>query len=243
VAKTAADAAQLAATNLAAAKEAAGKNAGDEALAKAAADAEKAKTDADAVSADAVVKQKAAEQAAVDAQAKVKETEDAKIAAEKNAVDTDAKLKRVQAAKAAADKQVADTTKANAPTDKNVAYISTPIRLRIVGTPLKLTAAAPANALKQGEKLELPVSIERLYGFAEDAEITLEVPNGVAGLTITKVAIAKDAKDGKFEVAAAKDATPGDHAVTVRAKAKFNGLDVEAVQQLVLKVEKVEPAQ
>jgi uncharacterized membrane protein len=97
--------------------------------------------------------------------------------------------------------------------------------------------------LKQGEKLELPVSIERLYGFTEPTDITLELPKGVAGLTISKVAIAKDQQEGKFEVSANKDATPGDHAVTVRAKAKFNGLDVEATQQLVLKVEKVEAPQ
>ena len=242
-AKQAAEAAQLAATNLAAAQDAAAKSTGDEALAKAVADAEQAKKVADAASADAIAKQTAAAQAVVDAQAKAKQAEDAKAAAEKNAVDTDATLKRAQAAKTAADKQVADTTKANAPADKNVAFISTPIRLRIVNTPLKLTAAAPANALKQGEKLELPVSIDRLYDFTEQAEITLELPKNVVGLTISNVTIAKDQKDGKFEVTANKDATPGDHSVTIRAKAKFNGLDVEATQQLVLKVEKVEPGQ
>jgi hypothetical protein len=242
-AKQAADAAQLAATNLVAAQEAAAKSAGDEALAKAVTDAEQAKTTADAASADAIAKQTVAAQALVDAQEKAKQADAAKAAAEKDAVDTDAKLKRAQAAKAAADKQVADTTKANAAADKNVAFISTPIRLRIVDTPLKLTAAAPANALKQGDKLELPVSIERLYDFTEPAEVTLEVPKEVAGLTISKVTIAKDQKDDKFEVTANKDATPGDHAVTVRAKAKFNGLDVEATQQLVLKVEKVEAPQ
>ncbi len=242
-AKQAADAAQLAATNLTAAQEAAAKSAGEEALAKAVTAAEQAKTNADAASTDAIAKQTAAVQALADAQEKAKQAEEAKAAAEKNAVDTDAKLKSVQAAKTAADKQVADTTKANAPADKNVAFISTPIRLRIVDTPLKLTAAAPANALKQGEKLELPVSIERLYDFTEPAEVTLELPKGVAGITISKVTIAKEQKDGNFEVTANKDATPGDHAVIVRAKAKFNGLDVEATQQLVLKVEKVEPAQ
>lgn len=242
-AKQAADAAQVAAANLAAAQEAAAKTAGNEALVKAAQDAEQAQATADAASADAIAKQTAAAQALAAAQEKAKQAEGVKAAAEKNAVDTDAKLKRAQAAKAAADKQVADATKANAPADKNVAYISTPLRLRIVETPLKLTAAAPANALKQGEKLELPVSIERLYGFTEPADITLELPKGVAGLTISKVAIAKGQQDGKFEVSANKDATPGDHAVTVRAKAKFNGLDVEATQQLVLKVEKVEAPQ
>ncbi|MBC8354295.1 MAG: hypothetical protein H8E66_20060 [Planctomycetes bacterium] len=240
IAKQAADAAAQAATTLAAAKEAAAKAEGDEALAKAAADAEKVKTDADVASADAVAKQKAAEQVVVDAQAKAKQAEEAKVAAEKSAVDTAAKLKRVQTAKTAADKKVADTKKANNPVDKNVAFISTPIRLRIVKTPLKLTAPAPANALKQGEKIEVPVSIERLYDFTEQTEVSFELPKGVAGITISKVSIAKDQKDGKFELTATKDATPGDHAVTVRAKAKFNGIDVEATQALVLQVEKVE---
>ncbi|MEX0818009.1 MAG: hypothetical protein WD070_00400 [Pirellulaceae bacterium] len=242
VAKQAADTATQAAATLAAAQEAAAQSEGDAALAKAVTDAEQAKTAADAASADAVAKQAVAAQAVVDAQAKAKQAEEAKAAAEKNAAETDARLKRAQAAKTAADKSVADAKKANAPADKNVAFISTPIRLRIVDTPLKLTAAAPANPLKQGEKLELPVSIERLYGFAEQAEITLEIPKGVTGLTVPQVALAKDQQAGKFEITANKDATPGDHAVTVRAKAKFNGLDVEATQQLVLKVEKVEPA-
>ncbi|HRX78619.1 MAG TPA: hypothetical protein P5307_06125, partial [Pirellulaceae bacterium] len=167
VAKQAADAAQQAVAKLAAATEAAAKSGGDEALAKAVAEAEKAKTDAEAANADAVAKQKAAEQAAVDAQAKLKAADEAKVAAEKLVVDTDGKLKRAQAVKTAVDKKVADTKKANAPADKNVAFISTPIRLRIVDTPLKLTVVAPGNALKQGEKLELPVSIERLYDFTE----------------------------------------------------------------------------
>ncbi|MBI2481354.1 MAG: hypothetical protein HYV60_22760, partial [Planctomycetia bacterium] len=136
VAKQAADAAQLAATNVAAAQAAAVKTTGDAALAKAVTDAEQAKVAADAANAEAVAKQTAAAQALADAQAKSKQAEEAKAAAEKNAVDTDAKLKRAQAAKTAADKQVADTTKANAPAGKNVAFISTPIRLRIVATPL-----------------------------------------------------------------------------------------------------------
>lgn len=242
VAKQAADAAQQAATKLTAAKEAAAKTEGDEALAKAVTDAEKAKADADAASADATAKQKVAEQAVTDAQAKAKQADEAKAAAEKVAVDTDAKLKRATTAKTAAAKKVADTKKANNPVDKNVAFISTPIRLRIVDTPLKLTANAPPNALKQGEKLELPIALERLYGFDDKSDITLELPKGLAGITVSKLEIAKGTSEGKFELTASKDATPGDHAVTVRAKAKFNNVDVQATQQIILKVEKVEPA-
>lgn len=235
-AKAAAEAAKAATDKVAAAKEAAAKDDANEDLKKAVAAAETAKAEADKAAAAEVEKQKAADKALVEAQEAAKKTEAAKVAAEKLAADTDATLKRAQAAKPAADKKVTDTQNGNKPADRNVAFISTPIRLRIVNTPLKLTATAPA-ALKQGAKVELPVALERLYGFADQAEVTVELPKGVAGITVPKVTIAKDQKDGKFEVTAAADATPGDHTVTVRAKAKFNNLDVETTQQVVLKVE------
>lgn len=247
--KTAADAAAKAATDAAkaatdavtAAKEAAAKDEANEDLKKAVTDAEAAKVEADKKTAAEVEKQKAADQVLADAQAATKAAEAAKVAAEKLAADTDATLKRAQALKPAADKKVTDTTNGNKPVDRNVAFISTPIRLRIVNTPLKLTAATP-GALKQGAKVELPVTLERLYGFADQAAVTVELPKGVAGITIPAVTIAKDQKDGKFEVTAAADATPGDHTITVRVKAKFNNLDVDATSQVVLKVEKVEAA-
>ncbi|MBP88293.1 MAG: hypothetical protein CMJ64_16520 [Planctomycetaceae bacterium] len=237
--KAATDAAKVAADKAAAAKEAAAKDGANEDLKKAVTDADVAKTEADKAAVAEAEKQKAADAALVTAQAAAKKAEEAKVAAEKLAADTDATLKRAQAAKPAADKKVTDTTNANKPIDKNVAVISTPIRLRIVNTPLKLTANAP-GALKQGAKVELPVVLERLYGFVDPAEVTVELPKGVAGIAVAKVTIAKDQKDGKFELTAAADATPGDHTVTIRVKAKFNKLDVEATQQVVLKVEKVE---
>jgi hypothetical protein len=239
----AADAAKQAADKLAAAKEAAAKDEANEDLKKAVTEAETAKAEADKKNTEAAEKQKAAVKAATEAQEKSKTAEAAKVAAEKLAADTDAKLKRAQAAKPAADKKVTDTKNGNKPADRTVAYISTPVRLRIVETPLKLTAKAPENAVKQGEASEVPVTLERLYGFADQAEVTFELPKGVKGIAVEKVTLAKDQKDGKFAVTVAKDATPGDHTVTIRAKAKFNKLDVQTTQQIVLKIEKVEAAE
>ena len=239
--KAATDAAKAAADKAVAAKAAASKDDANEDLKKAATDAETAKAEADKAAAVEADKQKAADTALAEAQAAAKKAEGAKVAAEKSAADIAATLKRAQAAKTAADKKVTTAVTGNKPADKNVAFISTPIRLRVVNTPLKLTATAPA-ALKQGAKVELPVVLERLYGFADQAEVTVELPKGVAGITVPKLTLTKDQKDGKFEVAAAADATPGDHTVTVRVKAKFNKLDVEATSQVVLKVEKVEAA-
>ena len=240
-AKAAADAAKAASDKLAAAKEAASKDEANDDLKKAVSAAEAAKAEADKKLAVEAEKQKAAADGVTAAQAALKVAEEAKVAAEKVAAETEATLKRAQALKPAADKKVTDTTNGNKPADRNVAFISTPIRLRIVNTPLKLTATSSV-AVKQGAKIELPVTLERLYGFADQAEVTVELPKGVAGITIPNVTIAKDQKEGKFEVNAAADATPGDHNITLRVKAKFNKLDVDATSQVVLKVEKVEAA-
>ena len=44
------------------------------------------------------------------------------------------------------------------------------------------------------------------------------------------------------ELTAAADATEGRHVLTIRAKAKFNNVDVETTSQVTAVVEKAEPA-
>lgn len=183
----------------------------------------------------------AAQKAVEEANAMNQAAQEAKTVAEKTSADADAKLKSIQALKTAADKRVGDLKKAK-PADLTVSVLSNPIRVRIVDSPLKLAATAPGGALKQGAKIELPVTLERLYGFADQVEVTFEPPKGVAGLTVNKVTLPKDQTQGKFEIAANDKATPGDHTVTLRAKAKFNNVTVETTQSVVVKVEKVEPA-
>ncbi len=236
----AAEAARQAAAALAAANEAAAKDAANEALKQAATEAQKTQAAADEKNVEAIAQQKAAEATLTQALADSKQAEEAKVAAEKAAADADATLKRAQAVKVTVDKQLADTTKANAPVDKNVAFLSTPIRLRVLASPLNLQATAPAAPLKQGEKAELNLALERLYGFEEPTDVTLELPQGVAGIAAAKLTIAKDQQAGKVELTANKDATPGTHTLTLRAKAKFNSVDVEATQQVTVQVEKTE---
>ena len=117
----------------------------------------------------------------------------------------------------------------------NFAIVSTPIQLRVVDTPLKI--AASNAVVKAAAKIEVPVSLERLYGFADAVEITVEFPKGVTGLAVEKLSIAKDQKEAKLQVAATDKAPVGDHSITIRAKAKFNNIDVQASQQIVLKIE------
>jgi hypothetical protein len=121
----------------------------------------------------------------------------------------------------------------------NFSLISTPIKLRIVASPIAFNSASVGGAVKQGEKQMLTANINRLYNFADAVEISFEPPAGVQGLTANKVSIPNGQAEGKLEIVAAANATPGDHNVVVRAKGKFNNVDVTTVTNVVVKVEEV----
>lgn len=138
------------------------------------------------------------------------------------------KLKQATECKTQCDKRLDDAKKANQTKDVPLALISTPVRLRINASPLKLSASALSAPLQPGAKQELPISLERLYGFADQVELTLEPPAAAQGLTAQKLTLKKEDSQGKLELVAADNATPGTYACTLRAKARFNNVQVES---------------
>lgn len=177
---------------------------------------------------DAAVKTAAAEKTPAAEEAKAKAEADLKAAQDK--------VKQAEDLKKQIDKRLDDAKKANAPKDVNFALVSTPIKLKIDPAPYKLTAGPPAS-VKQGEKAPFAVKLERLYGFADSVELTFEAPAGVGGLKVEKVTLKKDEGEAKFEVTADKNTPPGEHTATIRAKGKFNNLNVEDSVPVVIKVE------
>lgn len=237
-AKQTADAAKQALDKLNAAKEAAAKNANDANLAQAAAAAQKASDDANAAAKTAADAAAAADKAFTEAQAKAKAMDDARVKSEQMLKEAQDKLTQANQKKTEVDKRVTDLKAANQPKDVNLPLLSTSIKLRVVATPLKLTPAAPQVAVKQGEKAEVTFKLERLYGFADAAEVSLEPPAGVTGLAVPKLNLPNGQADGKLEITADKAATPGEHTVTLRVKAKFNNVNVETTEKVVVKVDK-----
>ena len=77
---------------------------------------------------------------------------DAKAKSEAALKDQQAKAKRITDAKAAADKKVADVKKANAAKDVNVSIVSTPIKLRVVATPIAVKLNTDKAQVKPTEK-------------------------------------------------------------------------------------------
>jgi hypothetical protein len=147
------------------------------------------------------------------------------------------KLKEATELKSQTDKRVDDAKKANQTKDVPIALISTPVRLRIVASPIKLTTSENAAPLTPGGKREIEVKLERLYGFADAVELTLEPPAGAAGLSAEKVTLKKDESQTKLVIAAAADAKSGPYACTLRARGRFNNVQVETTMPVVVVVE------
>ena len=235
--KAKADAAKVAADKLKAAQEAAAKDAANQALADAAKAAETVSTEAAAQAKKAEEGLAAADKALTEAQTKSKTLEEARVAAEAALKASADKVAAANQLKTQVDKRVADAKRDNQPKDLNFALISTPIKVRINPSPFMLTVPTPAATVKQNEKTPVSVNVSRLYGFADQVELTLEPPKDVQGLSAAKVDVAKDAAEGKLEVAAAANATAGQHKCVVRARGKFNNVQVESTSEVTVTVE------
>jgi hypothetical protein len=191
----------------------------------------------DAISAAEAEQKRLAEMLAALA-SEVKSTGEAKDEAAHKA--SQEKLKEAEKLKTQADKRLDEAKKANQPKDVNFALVSTPIRLRVHASPFKITSAAMAGPIKPAEKQQLSVQFERLYGMTGDVELLFDPPAGVKGLPAQKVAVAKDQSDGKLEIAAEGDATPGEHACTLRVRGKFNNVQVETSTQVTVTIAKTQ---
>ncbi len=232
------DAAKQAADKLTQAKEAAAKDTANQGLADAAKAAETAANEAAAAQKKAEEELATADKALVDAQAAAKTAEEARVASEAALKAAQDKVTQANQFKQQLDQRVNQIKQANQPKDVNFALVSTPIKLRIHPHPFNFTASAPAAAIKQGEKGELPVKVERLFGFADNVEIMFEPPTqGVKGLPAQRATWNKDQSEGKLEVTAAVDATPGQHPCTIRCRGRFNNVQVETTATVMVTVE------
>jgi hypothetical protein len=179
----------------------------------------------------------AADKALTEAVAKTKAADEAKVKADQEVAAVDAKVKQGQALKPPLDQKLNAVKQAAAPKDVNVTYVSTPIKLRVLSSPIKLDVPPLPAGVKPEAKLEIPVNIVRMYNFNEAVEITFDPPAGVAGLQQLKATIPAGAAAGKAEITPAKNAPPGDHVFNVKAKGKFGNVNFETTGQVTIKVE------
>lgn len=238
VAQQAAQAAKQAAEKLAQAKQAAAKDKENEGLAAAVKAAQQAADTADKKHKEAAAKSDDAQKDLDKAEADNKAAQAAKTKAEKAATEADQKKKQVDNLKKAADKKLGNAKNANKPRDINLAVASSPIRLRVANVPIMAEVKAPGKPLKQGGKLELPVSIQRKFSFGDKVDVEFLAPKGLNGVSGKKLTLDKGKSQGKLQLTAAAKATPGQHTATIRFRLRFNNVNLDTTESVTLKIEK-----
>jgi hypothetical protein len=195
----------------------------------------------------------AAEKEAAEATEKSRLALDAKIAAEKKAAELSAQEKVAKEASDAAAKteseatakaqnaakakeEAANRVKETAQKDVTATFYSPPISLKISPAPITLAAARSSLPLRQGGKIEIRVTITRLYGYADPVELNLVLPAEIKGLSAPKVAIPKNQTESTLVIDAAPDATLGEHKLTLNASLKLNNQELKVDQTVLVAV-------
>lgn len=230
-------AAKQAADAAVAAKAASDKDAANEALKTAAANAQKAADEAAAQQKAADEKFQAAEKTLKEAAEKAKADEEKRVKSEADLTAATQKMTQATQFKAQLDQRVNQVKQANQKKDVPVGLISTPIKVKVVASPLVIKTAAPASAVAAGAKVDIPVTFERQFGFDKPVEVFIEVPAGSKGLANAKIDVPADKADGKFEFTPGKDCPPGEYKLVLRLRGRWNNVQCDTVGDLMLKVD------
>ncbi|HVW36702.1 MAG TPA: PPC domain-containing protein, partial [Pirellulales bacterium] len=213
---------KAAAAEVADAKEAAEDKPDDKELAAALVEAAKRLGEAEQQAEKAAEEKTAAEKAAEETSEAAKSAAEKEKAAEKALAAAEAKAKAAEKAKTAADKAASQAADAAKPKAVNIGFPSTAITLTVTAAPIDWSVEPPSEPLAQGAKLELPIKIRRLYGYADPVQLNASLPRGVSGLKVAALTVPKDGSEAKLVVEAAANATPGEHELTIQAVSRFN---------------------
>lgn len=234
-------AAKTAADQAAQAKAAAAASPNDANLATLAASAQKAADDAALKAKTAGETVVTAQKTLDDAMAAAKVAADARILADDKAVKAAERAKLAAELKTRTDLLVQQTTEAARERDFNTFVVSNPITLKIAPAPVTIAIAQPALVVKQGQKIEVTVSITRLLGYTGAINFNTIVPQNTNGFSVPNANIPENQTTTKFEIPATGDAPLAEHALTLRAQMNVNGSNVIVDTPYKLKIEAATP--
>ncbi len=127
----------------------------------------------------------------------------------------------------------------------NIHVPSNPVLIRVTEFPLQVKSCPDAVTVRQGEKTEIPVEIERLYDFKSAVNLQMQATPGVAGVNLSNGNVPEGQPAGKLELTAQSNAALGSHAFTLRLQMNFNGqnLVMERPIQVTITEAAAEPKQ
>ncbi|HVX09679.1 MAG TPA: hypothetical protein VHC22_00620 [Pirellulales bacterium] len=183
-----------------------------------------------------------AEKTLTEATAKAQTAATDKVAADKAATEADTKVKTAEQARQTATQTANNARNMANPRNINIGYPSMPVTLKVTPAPITIAVAGANATLKQGAKLELPITINRLYDFTNPVQFNVQFPGGVGGLNIPQLTIQSGQNQGNLSITAADNATPGRHELRLLANLQFNNQNLQVIETVPLVIEQVEVA-
>ena len=211
----------------------------DAALKTAATNAAQAVTDAESKLKTAQEEQAVAQKTLEEAQTKQKLAEEAKSKADAASQAAAALAQEAQRLKQQADQQAQQKQNESNPQNRNLWAPSTPVTIKIAEYPVTITGPPESSTVKQGEMLELPLQVTRLYGFDQPVNFQLSLPGGVGGIGIQNTQVPNGQSDAKLTLNVQAGATPGTHTLNLRTQMNWNGQNLQYDRPIELTVEEV----
>ncbi len=112
---------------------------------------------------------------------------------------------------------------------------SAPILVRIEPSPVAVEMAG-ALEVARGGTIEVPVGLQRRFGFAEAVEVRFSAPAETRGLKAAAVTVAKEAVDGVLTLECAGDAAPGRHLCAIETVCRWNGEELTTRRDIAIEV-------
>ncbi len=195
-------------------------------------EAEQKLKDAQTLAADALKKQE-------EADAAQKAVQEAKTKADADLQAAQQFQQQAQQEKQRADQFYNQTQNEANPRGFNAIVPSNTVMVTIVDFPLTVETLSESVSVKQGEKVEVPVKLNRTHGFTGNVNVQTQLPGGVNGVGIQNINVPDNQPEGKFEITAQPTATVGEHVCTVRLQMNFNGQNLVMERALKLTVVEV----
>lgn len=134
----------------------------------------------------------------------------------------------------------AETDPPATPTEVDVYLASPLVVLRVAATPVLLTAPEQVGCAA-GEAVELPVQLERRYGFDGSATVELSLPADASGVKVTPVTIASTETGQRLRIETSADAPAREIAARLITRVNFGGQELTSEQPVTLQIRGATP--
>jgi hypothetical protein len=135
------------------------------------------------------------------------------------------------------DQQLADAQKNLGPQDVTTYVQSPAIMLEVLNSPLAVALPMEPLHVRRGQSCDIAVQIQRRFGFADEVNLALKVPDGVQELSAEPQTVGKDQGQGALRLTAGPNASAGQHTLYIQQSLKFNGIDIQDQTPLQVVVE------